>query len=614
MSFNHIVVQNILRDKWTYVSYFLSSMFSIIIFFLFTVIAFHPSLNSMDPDSTLGISLMLASMLVYLFSFIFIAYSIMAFLKKKTKTLGIFMITGASMKQIRTLVFRENILIGVMAIIAAIILGLVITPLFLMGAKVVLKAETFGMYIPIKAIVLTVGLFLVLFVVISKIMTRFINKEASIQLLKSDAIIEKSIKSHYPLLFISILISTALSYLLKINHDIVGRFGVLYYAVFFASILCTIYLVISQGIRFSLKIFEKSPAYMRKTNMLLASNLNAKMKSHANMLFLITILLSGVFLCTSILFSSYYNVEKDSEENYPYSFQYIADPKADAAKVDADVEYLEQQLSTVDSQKYFIEFKSNEEERLGYMSISNYNLLNNQNVSLKDKEFIAVAGNRDLAPITNTHEDNYLKNLKLASVDERNLLSTGFQKTYFIVPDLLYNSIDYPVYKTYIFELDNWTTHTELARKITEDIPTISQQRYITSKIGLYDSEMFVKSVMFFIGSMLSLIFLSAAMSILYFYLQTTLLQEKEKYLGIQKLGLSKNELFTVVSKELAILIFVPFAIAITMLFATLFAMRTMVSTAFLLVSMMSSLCFFALFFVSYLFIRKSYFKRLLSN
>lgn len=614
MSFNHIVVQNILRDKWTYVSYFLSSMFSIIIFFLFTVITFHPSLNSIDPDSTLGISLMLASMLVYLFSFIFISYSIMAFLKKKTKTLGIFMITGASMKQIRTLVFRENILIGVMAIIAAIILGLVITPLFLMGAKVVLKAETFGMYIPIKAIVLTVGLFLVLFVVISKIMTRFINKEASIQLLKSDATIEKSIKSHYPLLFISIVISTALFYLLKINHDIVGSLGVLYYTVFFASILCTIYLVISQGIRFLLNIFEKSPAYMRKTNMLLASNLNAKMKSHANMLFLITILLSGVFLCTSILFSSYYNVEKDSEANYPYSFQYIADPKADADKVDADVEYLEQQLSTVDSQKYFIEFKSNEEERLGYMSVSNYNLLNNQNVSLKDNEFIAVAGNRDLAPITNTHENNYLKNLKLASVDERNLLSTGFQKTYFIVPDLLYNSIDYPIYKTYIFELDNWTTHTELARKITEDLPTISQQRYITSKIGLYDSEMFVKSVMFFIGSMLSLIFLSAAMSILYFYLQTTLLQEKEKYLGIQKLGLSKKELFTVVSKELAILIFVPFAIAITMLFATLFAMRTMVSTAFLLVSMMSSLCFFALFFVSYLFIRKSYFKRLLSN
>ncbi len=614
MSFNHIVVQNILRDKWTYVSYFLSSMFSIIIFFLFTVIVFHPSLASLDPDSTLGLALMLASLLIYLFSFIYIAYSIMAFLKKKTKTLGIFMITGASMKQIRTLVFRENILIGVMAIITAIILGLVIAPLFLMGAKVVLKAETFGMYIPIKAIGLTIGLFLVLFVVISKIMTRFINKEASIQLLKSDAVIEKSLKPHYLLLFISIIISAALAYLLKVNPDLVESLGVLYYIVFFVSGLSTIYLVISQGMRFLLKTFERSSAYMKKTNMLLASNLNAKMKSHANILFLITLLLSGVFLSTSVLFSSYYNVKKDSEENYPYSFQYIADSKANAGKVAADIAYLENQLSAVDSEKYFIEFKSNIDKRLGYMSVSNYNLLKNQKVSLNNDEFIAVAGDRKLLPITNTVADPYLKNLKLASVDERNLLSTGFQQTYFIVPDHLYNNIDSPVYKTYLFELDNWTAHTELAQEIIRNMPSISGERYVASKIELYDVEMFTKSVMFFIGSMLSLIFLSAAMSILYFYLQTTLLQEKEKYEGIRKLGLSKKELFTVVSKELAILIFVPFAIAITMLFATLFAMRAMVSTAFLQVSMVSSLCFFALFFGSYIFIRKSYFKRLLSD
>lgn len=341
MSFNHIVIQNILRDKWTYVSYFLSSMFSIIIFFLFSVIVFHPNLKSLDPDSTLGISLMLASMLVYLFSFIYIIYSIRAFLRKKTKTLGIFMITGASMKQIRKLVFRENLLIGIIAIVTAIVLGLVITPLFLMGAKVVLKADTFGMYMPLQAMGLTIGLFLILFVVISTVVTRFINKEASIQLLKSDTVIEKPIKPHYVLLVLSIMMTATLAYLLKIEHSIVDTLSVLYYLLFFISILSTIYLVIAQGFRLFLKIYEKSPAYLQKTNMLLASNLNAKMKSHANMLFLITILLSGVFLCTSILFSSYYNVKKASEENYPYSFQYIADPKADDNMVKADLDYLE---------------------------------------------------------------------------------------------------------------------------------------------------------------------------------------------------------------------------------------------------------------------------------
>ncbi|MGY4793736.1 FtsX-like permease family protein [Lysinibacillus fusiformis] len=613
MSFNHIVIQNILRDKWTYVSYFLSSMFSIIIFFLFSVIVFHPNLKSLDPDSTLGISLMLASMLVYLFSFIYIIYSIRAFLRKKTKTLGIFMITGASMKQIRKLVFRENLLIGIIAILTAIVLGLVITPLFLMGAKVVLKADTFGMYMPLQAMGLTIGLFLILFVVISTVVTRFINKETSIQLLKSDTVIEKPIKPHYVLLVLSIMMTATLAYLLKIEHSIVDTLSVLYYLLFFISILSTIYLVIAQGFRLFLKIYEKSPAYLQKTNMLLASNLNAKMKSHANMLFLITILLSGVFLCTSILFSSYYNVKKASEENYPYSFQYIADPKADDNMVKADLGYLEKTLSTVQAHKYYIEFKSNEDQRIGYMALSDYNLLQQQETDLGKDEFIAVAGSRDVAPIINTANDLYINSFKLARTQEQNLLSTGFQKNYFIIPDDIYDAIDYPVYKTYIYELDDWTAHTELANTITGDIPSLPGERYVTSKIDLYDTEMFVKSVMFFIGSMLSLIFLSAAMSILYFYLQTTLQQEKEKYIGIRKLGLSKKELATVIAKELAILIFVPFSIAITLLLITLLSMRTMVSTAFLQVSMASSFCFFVLFLISYVLIRKIYFKRLVS-
>lgn len=613
MSFNHIVIQNILRDKWTYVSYFLSSMFSIIIFFLFSVIVFHPNLQSLDPDSTLGISLMLASMLVYLFSFIYITYSIRSFLRKKTKTLGIFMITGASMKQIRKLVFRENFLIGILAILAAIVLGLVITPLFLMGAKVILKAETFGMYMPLQAIGLTIGLFLLLFVVISTLVTRFINKEASIQLLKSDTVIEKSIKPHYVVLILSILMTATLAYLLKIEHSIVDTLSVLYYLLFFISILSTIYLVITQGFRLFLKIYERSPAYLQKTNMLLASNLNAKMKSHANMLFLITILLSGVFLCTSILFSSYYNVKQDSEENYPYSFQYIADPKADDNMVKTDLDYLENTLSTVQTHKYFIEFKSHEAQRIGYMALSDYNLIQQQKNDLGKDEFIAVAGSRGIAPITNTAGDLYIKTFKLASTHEQNLLSTGFQQSYFVVSDDIYDTIDYPVYKTYIYELEDWTAHTDLAKSITNDLPSLPGERYVTSKIDLYNSEMFVKSVMFFIGSMLSIIFLSAAMSILYFYLQTTLQQEKEKYIGIRKLGLSRKELATVIAKELAILIFVPFTIAITLLLITLLAMRSMVSTAFLQVSMASSCCFFVLFLISYVLIRKSYFKRLVN-
>ncbi|MDN6408920.1 MAG: FtsX-like permease family protein, partial [Tetragenococcus halophilus] len=193
MSFNHIVIQNILRDKWTYISYFLSSVFSILIFFLFLLTALHPMMSRINPDSTLGLTIILCSFIVYIFSFVFIVYSMLAFLKKKTKTLGIFMISGASMKQIQKMVFRENMLIAIAAIITAILSGLILSPLFLMIVKNVLQADDFGMYFPVQAIVATLVLFSLLFFIISRFTTRFIKKEEAVQLLKADVTQEKEI-------------------------------------------------------------------------------------------------------------------------------------------------------------------------------------------------------------------------------------------------------------------------------------------------------------------------------------------------------------------------------------------------------------------------------------
>jgi len=111
--------------------------------------------------------------------------------------------------------------------------------------------------------------------------------------------------------------------------------------------------------------------------------------------------------------------------------------------VKADLDYLENTLSTVEAHKYFIEFKSNEDQRIGYMPLSNFNLIQHQEIKLSKDEFIAAAGNRGEAPIINTASDLFIKSFKLASTHEQNLLSTGFQQSYFIVPDDIYKTIDY---------------------------------------------------------------------------------------------------------------------------------------------------------------------------
>ncbi|PGW28657.1 FtsX-like permease family protein [Bacillus cereus] len=615
MSFNHIVLQNILRDKWTYISYFLSSVFSILIFFLFSIIAFHPMVATIQIGSTLSLVMMLTSFIVYIFSFVFIIYSMFSFLKKKTKNLGIFMITGASMQQVRKMLFRENMFIAGIAILTAIVLGLVIAPLFLMITKRVLQASSFGMYIPVQAIALTTILFTILFCIVSKFITRFINKEEAVLLLKTDVTQEKLITPAPWKLLLSVITSgfLALSLILELNW--IESPGMVYYLLLFVSSLLAIYFIITQGMLLSIRVLQKHPSYYKKTNMLYVSNLKAKGRSHAHLIYLLTILLLGVFLCTNVLYSSYYNIDKRVESLEPYSFQYISLPGNKPESEQEDVSFIEHTLAKQGKyEAYYSAFKTDKNQNIGFMSVSNYNAFSiHKTLFLKNDEYYVVAGYQNILPSVELIHDYPFGELKYAGIEKRNILMSGVQKVYYIVPDAVYETIDYPIFKVFSYEVEHWTEKNELAETIFSKINPIQYERQIHSKINLYDTEKFTVSLLFFIGFMMSLIFLSAAMSILYFYLQMALEGEKEKYAGIRKLGFSIKELASVVTKELATLIFIPFVLASILLCGIMFGLRNQFSSALYGVTAIGVGIFLLLFVISFFIIRRSYLKKLMN-
>ncbi|MEK4028443.1 MULTISPECIES: ABC transporter permease [Bacillaceae] len=615
MSFNHIVVQNILRDKSTYISYFLSSVFSILVFFLFSTTAFHPMMTKIDHTSTLGLTMMLASFFIYIFSFVFIIYSLFAFLKKKTKNLSVFMITGASTKQISKMIFRENMLIAGAAIVTAIAVGLIVAPLFLMVAKRVLRADSFGMYVPLQSIALTVVLFTILFFIVSKLMTRFINKEEMVQLLKADITQEKLIAPAPLKLLLSLMVSGFLFLSIIKEMNWIKSFETIWYMSLFASLLLSIYLLITQGTLLIIRLLQRRPAYLRKTNMLFISNLKAKERSHAHIIYLLTVLLLGVFVCTSVLYSSYYNVKEKTEVLYPYSVQYTSLPANKSGAEQEDIAFIEATLDKAGTYDvYYSAFKTDEDRRIAFMSVSNYNALGQHKaITLSDNEYYVAAGHEGVLPNREAIHDYPLGKLEYVGLEEQNILSTGLQNVYYIVPDKVYETIDYPVYKVFAYELEDWVEKIDVAETISSEVPTDPNVRLVASKIELYDAEKFVKSIMFFIGFMLSLIFLSAAMSILYFYLQTSLEGEKKKYEGIRKIGLSFKELASVVTKELAALIFIPFTVAAIILFAGMFGMRNYISPTFYQMTAIGVGIFLLLFIISFFTIRRGYLNKLVN-
>lgn len=565
--------------------------------------------------STLSLVMMLTSFIVYIFSFVFIIYSMFSFLKKKTKNLGIFMITGASMQQVRKMLFRENMFIAGIAILTAIVLGVVIAPLFLMITKRVLQASSFGMYIPVQAIALTTILFTILFCIVSKFITRFINKEEAVLLLKTDVTQEKLITPAPWKLLLSVITSgfLALSLILELNW--IESPGMVYYLLLFVSSLLAIYFIITQGMLLSIRVLQKHPSYYKKTNMLYVSNLKAKGRSHAHLIYLLTILLLGVFLCTNVLYSSYYNIDKRVESLEPYSFQYISLPGNKPESEQEDVSFIEHTLAKQGKyEAYYSAFKTDKNQNIGFMSVSNYNAFSiHKTLFLKDDEYYVVAGYQNILPSTELIHDYPFGELQYAGIEKRNILMSGVQRVYYIVPDAVYETIDYPIFKVFSYEVEHWTEKNELAETIFSKITPIQYERQIHSKINLYNTEKFTVSLLFFIGFMMSLIFLSAAMSILYFYLQMALEGEKEKYAGIRKLGFSIKELASVVTKELATLIFIPFVLASILLCGIMFAMRNQFSSALYGVTAIGVGIFLLLFVISFFIIRRSYLKKLIN-
>lgn len=565
--------------------------------------------------STLSLVMMLTSFIVYIFSFVFIVYSMFSFLKKKTKNLGIFMITGASMHQVRKMLFRENMLIAGVAILTAIVIGLVIAPLFLMVTKRVLQASSFGMYIPVQAIALTTVLFTILFCIVSKFITRFINKEEAVRLLKADVTQEKLIAPAPWKLLLSVITSGFLALSLILEMNWVESLGMVFYIFLFVSSLLAIYFIITQGLLLSIRILQNRPTYYQKTNMLYVSNLKAKGRSHAHLIYLLTVLLLGVFVCTNVLFSSYYNIDKRVESIEPYSFQYLSLP-GDTLEVEKeDVAFIEDALASQGKyDAYYSAFKTDKNHNIGFMSVSNYNALGfHKTISLKDDEYYVVAGYQNILPSTELIHNYPFGELKYAGIEERNILMSGVQKVYYIVPDVVYETIDYPIFKVFSYEVENWTEKLELAETIFSKITPKQYERQIHSKIDLYNTEKFTVSLLFFIGFMMSLIFLSAAMSILYFYLQMEFEGEKEKYAGIRKIGFSVKELTSVVTKELATLIFTPFVLASILLCGTMFGLRNQFPSAFYGVTAIGVGIFLLLFVISFFIIRRSYLKKLMN-
>lgn len=620
-------VKTILRDFKTYLYYFLNCIFSVLIFFLFSVLSFHPTLKIIDAQSTLGFILISSEFISILFSMIFIAYSVNNFLKSRSRHFGLISIIGCSKKQLNTIIFFENATIGFMAILSGISLGIILSKLFLLIAAKLIRNIELGFYFPIKAILLTTIVLGLIFTLISYITPKFLRKQKILALIKKDAQPEDNSKvMNYMFTLFLILISIAF-----FQNKIIVKYSFMVFPYIIINILLFIvtnYIILCKFIDIFIKINVYTGKYYRKTNMIAISNIQNTKVSTLQTLTLCTILYCITLLSIIFMSSSAVNVELQTKKITPQTFLYM--PWTQDAPVDRDLKIIETELKNFPGYKKLESkiYVTENNTRQAIMSTSEYNqiatFLNYDKITLASNGAYVVSGNvkQELTKIpeyTKTVIYPYTGELKINGHSQKLIALSGVFNSITILSDDTFKKLytkSYPVLiesNLYSYNLDNWTIYNNVGKEITSKLKNTidSRKAAFISAPHYYETDRLTKNLIFYVGSIMCFSFILAIASFIYSKLYSNIEKDCEKYKNIIKLGLSKKELFKILSSNLKLIIFTPFVLSIVYMWIGILFVEKYIIISNIPIAAKYTVIYTFIQIVLYIIIKKSYQKNI---
>ncbi|MFX3635145.1 MAG: ABC transporter permease [Candidatus Pristimantibacillus sp.] len=597
MTFRQFAYRNVARNKRTYAAYFVSSAFSVMIFFVCTLFIFNPTIREGLIVSAAVQAMIAAECIMYLFAFFFVWYSVSSFLNSRKREFGIYLMHGMTKRQLNQMVFWENMIIGFGAILTGMIAGLLMGKLFLMISSAFLSLPGIPLYVPWESLALTIGSFALLFFIISLFTSALIGTNKLVELFQSG----QSRKDNPR---VSIVLSIMAAVLLVISYYLAATAAVTtVYSRMIPVIIMTIigtYFLYTQLIAYLVTLLKKyKQLFWRKTNVITVASLTYRFKDHANMFFMVTII-STISFCSVGVFASINTLMKSFQEDYPAAIGYLSkqgnnDEQEHLARIKAELTARDVSYETITIPiKYVNVYKSTDgkwNRSLPILSFSDYEkAIKTAGYTFDESR---LSGHDGLVIITSQREKSYIRvrqkvTYQIEGMTDKYIREIGYTE-HVPLPDYLAASLEIEmkgdfggiVVSDELFgqiaaptQLDRYTgfyvEDLQTTSGIANDLVKNGVLRYDSEKFyamtvsgTLYDVQRSLYSMMLLVSLLVGAVFFIAAGSFLYFRLYADLDYDRRQYAILAKVGLTEKELNTIVTRQLAILFFVPTGIAV---------------------------------------------------
>ncbi|AHX20836.1 ABC transporter permease [Bacillus cereus] len=602
MTFWQFAFKNVSRNSKAYFAYFVSSAFSIMVFFSFTVYAYHPRLQSVqsfqerDPLMNLAST---AQLVIVMFSFFFLLYSIGTFLNVRKQQFGILTILGISQRQLKRLLFTENMIIGILSIFIGIQGGLVFSNFFLLVTSKLTSAKGLYLYWPTEAIIVTTVTFIILFLIVSTFTPMFIRTRKTAHLIKGN---KKMPAEKRPSILISLFALICLGlcyYIAGYPRGYVTEKNVQNGSVFFImlSILPLVivgtYLFFSQTFLLFIYILKKRRKfYLKQINMLWISDLVSRTRSNINVLFIVSMLSALAFTIIIGLFAANNNTKASVLERYPVPFTYTSE--GDNSLEQKHISTIETELTTNNflykKYKFTVLKDTASKEDIMLMKMSDYNAIAKQlkrpEITIDSTEVYIISRHSpellDLVSNPFAKQNTITLGSNKKEFHIKGFINKGIEPSFAfphlaVVQDYVFDNMIPHIETTVIYNyfVENWENAIVPTKNILRVISGDAREFYEKHTEENAQVPFFIHTAtdeliygkgnavaQFFIWAFLGFIFFIGAASVLYFRMYNDLTTERQKYITITKLGLTESEMFRSATIQLGILFFVPYIVA----------------------------------------------------
>lgn len=612
MDFREFATKNVQRNAKAYFAYFLSSTISAALLFSFTMIIFHPGFEVSILPLYLKNTLYITTVITYLFLTFFVFYSISVFLKRRYKEFGILYIIGASRRQVQKMICIENMIISSIAAVAGILLGLIFSKVLLAISGKLLGYNALGFYFPVKAMVITLSAFLIIGIVVSAFCSFIIKEDKVIGLLKGTKRPRPEPKASVFLVIICVGLLTV-GYFLSITASIKTIANRIIPVTI--MVVAATYLLFSQLSVFVIHLLKKNRRlYMKKTTVLWVSNLLYRIKDNTRIFFLITITSAVALSSIGSVYAYWRDKENQINRDFPQAF-FFSDAYNNKAKVDMKADFIENSLkdkwmdyTKVNDEMKFVMLKDRKDE----VVIINENtykkltlMLELNGASFNENETLIVS-----SLVQYKKENIILDNVELqvAKKIDKGIIPQFYGDVY-VVKDNIYERINGIRCYFGALNVKNYKDTLSICSNYHNNFSYNEGDKIYNNllKAQMLQSTKIAYGVILFTAIFIGLIFFVTTGSFLYNKCYMDVIEDKNKYKQLNKIGLTYKEIKKILNIEIGVLFLLPYIIAVIHFFFAISSLKYAFDLEITIPSLQVIGCMMIVQIIYFFIVRKNY-------